>query len=365
LDALDLSVVTIDFPYYASLITALALTVLVVNMLRPVAMRIGLVDVPDHRKNHEGAVPLVGGIGMFLALGFSVLTLDMPLSWLRAYYAGSLVLIVVGVLDDLHELSPTSRFVSQIIATGIMALWGGVVLNDFGHLLVSDVLVDIGVLAVPVTIFASIGVINALNMIDGIDGLSGLLSLVTVVGMGIIAHDAGDIHVLKLLGLMAAVLIGFLLFNLRLNRPRALVFMGDAGSMFVGFLLAWFLITLSQGEQRAMAPVTALWLFALPLFETLTMMIRRVRHGRSPFSADREHIHHLLEYAGFSCRGTVLTMTGAAMIFAGIGLAGHFLDAPEPMMFYSFLLVFGSYFWMVMRSWKVMRLLKRTLAVSE
>lgn len=355
---------SMSFPYYISVLAAFALTVVMIFVLDPVARHIGLVDQPNHRKKHDGAIPLVGGIAMFVALSFAVLTLDFSIGWLRALFAGSLLLIVVGVLDDLRELSPTIRFTAQIIATGFMALWGGVVLHDFGHLVSSGFILETGILAVPVTIFAAIGVINALNMLDGVDGLAGLVSLVSVIGMAIVAYAAGQTNILLMLGLVLAVLIGFLIFNMRFNRPQALIFMGDAGSMFIGFLLSWFFIMLSQGESRAMSPVIALWLFAVPLMETLTMMIRRVRHGRSPFSADREHLHHMLEMAGFSCRGTLSIIVLAAVFFAAIGLVGHFMQVPEPVMFYSFLALFGAYFWMIMRSWKVMRFLKRNL-VSE
>ena len=131
--------------------------------------------------------------------------------------------------------------------------------------------------------------------------------------------------------------------------------MGDAGSMFLGFVLSWFLITLSQGDDRAMSPVTALWLFSAPLIETLTMMIRRVRNGRSPFSADREHLHHLLELAGYSKHMTLLIIIAASVLFAATGLLGHFLEVPEPVMFYSFLAAFGVYLVLIKRGWAVLR----------
>jgi len=347
------------FDYTGSVLAAFGLTVFLLLLLRPVAFHIGLVDKPDERKQHEGIVPLTGGLAMFVALSFSILTLDISLGWLRAFLAGALILVMTGVLDDLHELSTTARFTAQIIATSIMAAWGGVVLNDFGYLVSTAFVVELGWLAIPITVFSAIGVINTINMLDGIDGLAGLITLVAVAGMAVISFAAGEAHILLILGLFAAVLVAFLIFNLRRNNENcSLVFMGDAGSMFLGFVLSWFLITLSQGDERAMSPVIALWLFAVPLFETITMMIRRVSHGRSPFSADREHVHHLLEKAGFSKDMTVLIIVSASGFFASLGLAGHFLTIPEPVMFYSFLLLFACYYLMILRSWKVMRLVK-------
>ncbi|HDH16040.1 MAG TPA: undecaprenyl-phosphate alpha-N-acetylglucosaminyl 1-phosphate transferase [Gammaproteobacteria bacterium] len=345
------------FDYPLSLLTAFGVTVFLLFLLRPVAFRIGLVDKPDERKQHEGTVPLTGGLAMVVALSFSILTLNISIGWLRAFLAGALILVITGVLDDLHELSTTARFSAQIIATTIMALWGGVVLNDFGHLVSTAFVVELGWLAIPITAFSAIGVINAVNMLDGIDGLAGFVTLVAVAGMAIISFTAGETNILFILGLFAAVLAAFLIFNLYRNKENcSLVFMGDAGSMFLGFVLSWFLITLSQGDERAMSPVTALWLFAVPLFETLTMMIRRVSHGRSPFAADREHVHHMFELAGFSKHMTLLIIISASILFAVVGLLGHFLQILEPVMFYSFLAVFGGYLVFIRWGWGILRM---------
>ena len=105
--------------------------------------------------------------------------------------------------------------------------------------------------------------------------------------------------------------------------------MGDAGSMFLGFTLAWFLIQLSQGEERLLAPVTALWIIALPLIDTVSMMVRRFRLGRSPFAADREHFHHILLASGYTPKQTLVMMILIAGLLAGVGLAGHLLGVPE------------------------------------
>jgi len=138
-----------------------------------------------------------------------------------------------------------------------------------------------------------IGMLNAVNMVDGLDGLAASL-----VFIAIIAWTGDDVRNVVIPELLGAAILAFLLFNLRL-RGRALVFMGDAGSLFLGFVLTWFLVALSQGEQRLLAPVTALWLFALPLTDTISMMVRRILLRRSPFLADREHFHHILLAAGF------------------------------------------------------------------
>ncbi|MCG6862624.1 MAG: undecaprenyl/decaprenyl-phosphate alpha-N-acetylglucosaminyl 1-phosphate transferase, partial [Chromatiaceae bacterium] len=219
---------------------------------------------------------------------------------------------------------------------------------------------SLGILAVPVTLFAAVGVMNAVNMADGLDGLAASLVLITITALWVIAWSRGDVRVIGVLGVLGATIFAFLLFNLRLD-GRALVFMGDAGSLFLGFVLAWFLVRLSQGEQRLLAPVTALWLLALPLIDTVSLMVRRMLLGRSPFTADREHFHHILLAAGFSPKQTLALMVLLGFTAAGVGLAGHFLGIPERWMLLGFLGLFTLHFWMIMRAWRLKRFLARPL----
>ena len=301
---------------------------------------------------------------MFLGLGFGLLTLDLPLSQLRAFIGGAMILVTIGLLDDLHELSPSIRFAAQIFAAALMATWGGVILNDFGLLVSDSFVVTLSWLALPVTVFATVGVINALNMVDGVNGLAGSVSLVAVASMIIIAVESGDALATHWLGIVSVVLLAFLFFNWRFRKP-ALSFMGDSGSMLIGFVLAWNLINLSQGEQRAMAPVTALWLFAIPLIDNLTMMVRRMRKGKSPFAADCEHFHHLLQCAGIGKFQTTVAITLMSILYAGFGLYGHFTGIPEHIMFFLFLALFFAHLFIIMRAWKTMRFLKRHIHPSR
>ena len=343
----------------SSYLLALGTTVLMLWGLRQLAFPIGLVDKPGGRKVHDGAVPLVGGLAMFLAFSLSALLWDLPLTKLAALLAGASVLVLVGVLDDLQELSSSLRFLAQIGAALIMALWGGVVLQDLGAIGPSGGMADLGLFAVPLTVFATVGVINAINMSDGIDGLAGSLTLVALVSLALAAFWSGGGDWLSVLGLLIAAVVGFLFFNLRPG--RALVFMGDAGSMFLGFVLAWFLIQFSQGEDRLMPPAVALWILAVPLIDTVAMMLRRILKGRSPFAADREHFHHVLLLAGFSPKATLAIIVFVAMVCASIGLSAWYLGLPESALFYAFLAFFALYFWSMMRAWKVKRFLSRSL----
>ncbi len=152
----------------------------------------------------------------------------------------------------------------------------------------------------------------------------------------------------------------FLLFNWRfyLNK-NSLIFLGDSGTLFIGFVIAYFLIKLSQGEHRAIAPVTALWMFAFPIIETVTMMIRRILKGHSPFKADKEHFHHLLQSAGFNKHTTTLIIVFINVLCLGFGIILYRINVPESYLFYSFLLFFIAYYFMIARAWKVKSFLIR------
>ncbi len=345
-----------------SYLIGFVVTVGLIHILRPLALRLGLVDQPDQRKLHKGEIPLTGGLAMFLGFLFAVLTLKAPLGDLRALFAGAAILIVVGVLDDFHELSTRVRFAAQIGAALLMVYWGGVVLYDMGALGIHGGMAVLGVFSVPLTVFSAVGVINALNMSDGMDGEAGIFTLVALGSLAIITWLAGAEREFQIIMVLVSVVLGFLFYNLRLpGRKRALVFMGDAGSMFLGFMLTWFVVGLSQGEERIMTPVTALWILLLPLFDAVGIMFRRMFKGRSPFAADREHFHHLLLHAGYSVPHALLLILLLAICAAMVGLAGLFYGASEAWLFYSFLALFALYFIGMARSWKVMRLFQRSL----
>jgi UDP-GlcNAc:undecaprenyl-phosphate GlcNAc-1-phosphate transferase len=352
--------------YYISL-AALASTTLLILLLRPIAVRTGLVDMPNERKSHQIPTPLVGGLAIFagLAMAFLLTIADGAAPHMReilSFFGGGLLLVTVGVIDDFIDLSPLARFVAQIVAALLMVFGAGVVLTDLGGMTPSGQLLTMGVFAVPFTVFATLGVINALNMCDGLDGLSGSLSLVSLVGLFLAAWLWGDVADVILLPLLGSAVVGFLLFNLRLpGRERASIFMGDAGSMFLGFALTWYTVSLSQGESRVISPAAALWFLMLPIFDTVTMMMRRILRGRSPFSPDREHLHHVFLLAGYTVNETVGLMAAIAGIGVLIGLASVHWQLPELFVAGAFLLVGLGYFWMIMHAWRVMRFLHRSI----
>jgi UDP-GlcNAc:undecaprenyl-phosphate GlcNAc-1-phosphate transferase len=354
-------------PEFAPLV-ALAATILLIVVLRPVAVRVGLLDVPGERKSHRSPTPLVGGLAIFAGLGLGFFLCKdgpVPLSQREVYsfFGAGFLLVAVGMVDDFLELSPAVRFVAQVLAALLMIFGAGVVLNDLGLMMPGGGLLELGVLAVPFTVFATLGVINALNMCDGLDGLSGSLTLTSLSGLILAAYTWGIPADTALLPILGTGILAFLFFNLRiLGRDRASVFMGDAGSMFLGFALTWYAIALSQGQSRALPPASALWFLMIPIFDAVSMMLRRILKGRSPFAADREHLHHIFLLAGYSVNETVLVMTGVASCGVFVGLASIYFQVPELVVALAFLLTGIGYFWMISHAWRIMRFLRTPIS---
>jgi UDP-GlcNAc:undecaprenyl-phosphate GlcNAc-1-phosphate transferase len=335
-------------------------------LLAPIARRLGWVDKPDWRKQHTGDIPLIGGPAIFLAV---LAVLAWQGGWSDATHVlawSSAIVFLIGLVDDRRHIRVPIRFALQIAALLCMIWAGHVQLNNFGNLFWERML-NLGPLAVPITVFSALGVINAFNMIDGLDGLSASLALIALGGLAFLAGRGGFAEEHAVLLIVMGAVLGFLLLNFRFPwRERALVFMGDSGSSWVGFVLAWFFIALSQddapaGIQRAYAPITAIWLFGLPLMDTTYVMIRRAREGQPIFGADRHHLHHIFLRCGFSVRQTWSFMVGAALLMAVVGIVAETRDWPEWGRFYAYVALSAAYFVWIHRAWTKRRFLGRVI----
>jgi UDP-GlcNAc:undecaprenyl-phosphate GlcNAc-1-phosphate transferase len=162
-----------------------------------------------------------------------------------------------------------------------------------------------------------------------------------------------------LIYLLASAVLAFTAFNMRLPwRPKAVVFLGDAGSTMLGFSIAWIAIFLTSQGESSLSPIAGVWIVGVPVVDTLSIILRRLLKGRSPFSADREHIHHILQHVGFSHTQTLLLILAVELAMGLTGLAGWYLGIPEYVMFYAFILVFIAYSWSIQHAWRTMKLLR-------
>lgn len=187
----------------------------------------------------------------------------------------------------------------------------------------------------PLTVFALVGVMNAMNMADGLDGLAGALALAACLNFGAAASLAGHAPEFAAISIAAGAAVGFLLFNSRSPwRARAAVFMGDTGSLLLGLLLAWFAVRLAIAERPALAPIAAVWIVALPIGDTVTIMLRRLLRGKSPFSADREHLHHILLALGLSAGQAVAALFALSCALGFAALAAGWAGVPDYVLFY-------------------------------
>jgi len=319
-----------------SLVLPFFICATLIMVLRKHAGSIGLLDRPCQRKQHKGLVPLVGGIAIWTAFAISTLLMFFDWSTLAMVSIGLLVM-ALGVLDDVHELGTRKRFLVQILAGVAMVYLGQLQINQLGNAFGGGIVQFSGAFAILFTIFSTVGVINALNMIDGMDGLAGSIASISFLALAAVAYAGGDMVSAQILLTIVGSLAAFLLFNLRVAGHAARIFMGDAGSMFLGFLLAWFFVALSQGESPVLSAVSAGWIFGLPLLDISVVMVRRVMAGRSPFAAGRDHLHHLLLDRGLSVNSTLAIIVAAHAMFVVIGLIGNHNRALEPGLFWLFI----------------------------
>lgn len=321
------------------------ITVLCVMLLRPLALRLGLIDTPDIRKHHQGNIPLIGGLAMLMGLLVGLLTLSISLQPYRSFIAGSALLVFVGLLDDFRELSPKSRFFAQIAAVLLMIFWGKVYITHFGNLIFFKDIYLGYYTSLLVTLIAGLGIINAINMIDGVDGLAGTLVLVELTLLICCAIIIQHFSAATILLLLAASVLGFLWFNFPFpGRMHAQIFMGDAGSMLLGFGLIWFLIELSQSGSQAITPVTMLWIMAIPLFDATAVMLYRLIKGQSVIFSDRQHGHHLLLALNFSSLQINILLGSTNFVLGLVGLCTFYYQFNESIMFIIFLILFIIYF---------------------
>lgn len=327
-----------------SILLAFIVTASVILLIRPLALRLGLVDQPGGRKQHHGVVPLIGGIAICCGFMIAVLTLPFSLGQYRALFVASLLLVFVGTLDDFKELSPKARLAAQFIACLLISLWGEAVLRNLGDLLFIGNF-NLGWFALPITWFGILSLVNSVNMMDGLDGLAGGIGLFSFLAMASLCAIKADWMNFYILLIAASSLCAFLVFNWRAPFGKfASVFMGDAGSLFLGTLLAWFSISLSQGSTAVARPVTMLWLIALPLMDLLAVFIRRIAHHRSPMQAGSEHLHYVLQKKGFSSSTAVYIMWALSLLCVAIGLLGEIFHIKEGFLFLAFVSLFLVYF---------------------
>lgn len=344
---------------------ALATTSLLLWLLQPVAQRLNLLDHPAGRKDHLAATPVTGGLAILIGCVVSFFAVQTNSYSVLAFCGAGLLLVIVGVYDDLHDIRWYWRILAQAVAALIIIYGGGVRVEQIGPVFGLGEM-SLGWLSVPFTVFATIGLINAMNMIDGADGLAGLLGLAALSMLAAASIYAGNTPLAERTSVLCGALAGFLAWNIRLPwRPRAKVFLGNAGSALLGLVIAWVAFRLTQNPGHPVNPVLALWLLPIPVMDCLVLIVRRLQAGRSPFSAGRDHIHHLMQEAGFGPTRAALWL---ALFSLCCGLAvgqAMRLDVPHQVLLAAFLMLCIGWYLLTRKPERAVRVFRRLRGVPD
>lgn len=275
--------------YLTALFLSLFATISLIPLLIKFSRRLEVFDIPNARKVHAEPIPRIGGIaiaiGVFVPLLLWWTTED---TFLRTYTVGAGIIVCFGILDDLKGLDYKLKFLGQITAALIVVYTGGLKITKLGVLLPDGVVLPVWV-SILFTVVLIVGITNAINLADGLDGLAGGICLLSFCCIGYLAYIQGDTTLTLISLSLTGAIFGFLRFN---THPASL-FMGDTGSQFLGFSLVTTSLALTQGNT-ALSPVLPLIIFGFPVLDTITVMLKRITQGHSPFLADNQHFHHRL-----------------------------------------------------------------------
>ena len=301
-------------------VVSFIVTFFAIPVIIQVARERKMFDEPDERKVHKMVIPTLGGLGIFA--GFILATLlcvPVGSTTLQYYAAASIVIFFLGIKDDILILSAAKKFIGQMLAAGIIIKFGGIqITNMHGFLGIGEIPY---LASVVLTLFTIIVITNSFNLIDGVDGLAGCLGLLTTLVFGCYFFYVGQIMFSVMAFSLAGSLVGFLIYNF----SPAKIFMGDTGSLLIGLFNAILVIQFinTAGAPGAIlpldsAPALGFSILIVPLFDTLRVFSLRILDKRSPFSPDRNHVHHFLLDLGFSHRKVTLLCVGANVFFIAL-----------------------------------------------
>jgi UDP-GlcNAc:undecaprenyl-phosphate GlcNAc-1-phosphate transferase len=337
----------------------LVFSFLVLSVCRKAAPKWGLMDRPSGRKQHQGEIPLVGGVSICVSMLVFLMLNPVYVHQNHVFVVCILVLVVTGVLDDKYDVSFKKRLLIQAALTIAMMNVAGLKLHQLGSLFFTGN-VELGFLSYSVTLLAVLGAINAFNMVDGIDGLLGGLSAVSFGSLGVLLLLSGQLEFAYFCLVMVVTMLPYIAMNLGLLGKKRKVFMGDAGSMLIGFTLIWVILTATQLDiESSVRPVTALWIIALPLMDMVAIMIRRMRRGDSPFKPDREHLHHIFQRLGYSSRQTLGIICTLALSMSGFGIIAEIYLISDSVMLMLFVALLGSYVFALQHVWVISAAIRR------
>lgn len=320
---MDFGLLRLLFAFIVAFLIAYASTPIV----KILAFKVGAVDVPkDNRRMHKTPTARLGGIAIFYGFIISILCFAEIDTALRGILIGSIIIVILGVFDDIYNLNSMFKFIVQIIAALIVVMHG-VRIDYFSSFGFGDnPYIALGIWSVPITVLWIVGVTNAVNLIDGLDGLAAGVSTISTVSLFAISLIMQEPYVAIVTAAVAGAGFGFLPYNIH----PAKIFMGDTGATFLGFTFGSISVLGLFKSYAVISIAVPILILGLPIFDTLFAIIRRVSKGQSPMKADRGHVHHRLIDLGFNQKQTViilliasglLSLSGVVLLLCGANRA--------------------------------------------
>ena len=309
----------------AALVVAFLVALIATPVVKSLAFRVGAVDVPkDNRRMHDHPIPRMGGLAIFFGFIASTLLFVEMTPQIRGMLLGAVIIVVLGIFDDIYSLKASLKFVIQIIAALVAVMSGNVIeIISNPNVFSANLYWDLGWLAYPATVIWIVAITNAVNLIDGLDGLACGVSTISSMTLLVIAMSVGEVPIALMVAALCGGCLGFLPYNLN----PAKIFMGDTGSTFLGFVLAVISVQGLFKLYTIISFVVPFLMLGLPIFDTCFAFIRRIAHGQSPMHADRSHVHHRLIDMGFSQKQAVAVLY---IISAILGLSAVVLTTEGP-----------------------------------
>ena len=295
---------------------------LVVPYIIELANKIGAIDVPkDTRRVHKTPIPRIGGLAIFIGFLISALLFIPPNTKVLATLLASGIMIIMGIIDDISPLKAKTKLLIQIFCASII-IWAGIRIDFFTHPFENNILIGVRLLSLPITMFWIVGITNTVNLIDGLDGLAAGISTIAALTLAVVAITSGQYLTATLIMGVAGGAVGFLPYNFN----PAKIFMGDTGSLFLGFILSVASILGTIKGATILAVIIPLFALAIPILDTSFAIVRRFLAGKPIMEADKGHLHHRLLAKGLSQKKTVLYLY---LIASLLGLSSLLLQKSD------------------------------------
>lgn len=284
-----------------------------------IANKVGAIDVPkDNRRVHKFPIPRLGGIAIAFSFYLTIFIFDRFDKELFVYFVASFIILISGILDDTKGLSPKMKLIFQVGAAIIVAVFG-VRIRYLSNFILGEGYFSFGILSIPVTVFWIVGITNTVNLIDGLDGLAAGISAISSSTLLFIVFSNGDIKLSLVLMALIGSIIGFLPYNFN----PAKIFMGDTGSLFLGFVLSVISLEATVKSVATLAVFIPIFTLGIPIFDTSFAILRRIRAKRPIMQADKGHLHHRLLNKGLTQRQTVLILYFMSIV---LGMSAYFIS---------------------------------------